>query len=256
MRAAHDRHRSDPPRPDLRIRQAGLLTLGQALAATGVEILSTGGSAKALREAGIAVVEVSDHTGFPEILDGRVKTLVPQIHGGLLGRRDLPEHVAQMAAHGIAPIDLLVSNLYPFEARSRRGAAYDECVENIDIGGPAMIRAAAKNHDFVAVVTDLAQYGTVLARIRRPAAPHWRCAVAWRPRPMRAPPPTTRPSPRGSPASEARRSPTAWPSPARCARRCAMARTRTSGRLLYHRRRARASPRRGRCRARSCRTTT
>ena len=142
-----------------------LLTLGRALAAQGVEILSTGGSAKALREAGIAVVEVADHTGFPEILDGRVKTLVPQIHGGLLGRRDRPEHLSQMKAHGIAPIDLLVSNLYPFESTVAGGAGYDECVENIDIGGPAMIRAAAKNHDFVAVITDIAQYGVVLAEI-------------------------------------------------------------------------------------------
>ena len=143
----------------------GLLPLGHALAARGVEILSTGGSAKALREAGIPVVEVADHTGFPEILDGRVKTLVPQIHGGLLGRRDLPGHVAEMAAHGIAPIDLLVSNLYPFEATVARGATYGECVENIDIGGPAMIRAAAKNHDFVTVLTDIAQYDAALAEI-------------------------------------------------------------------------------------------
>ena len=143
----------------------GLLPLGHALAARGVEILSTGGSAKALRDAGIPVVEVADHTGFPEILDGRVKTLVPQIHGGLLGRRDLPEHVAEMAAHGIVPIDLLVSNLYPFEATVARGATYDDCVENIDIGGPAMIRAAAKNHDFVTVLTDIAQYDAALAEI-------------------------------------------------------------------------------------------
>ena len=123
-----------------------------------MEILSTGGSARALREAGVAVTEVSDHTGFPEILDGRVKTLVPQIHGGILGRRDVPEHVAQMQAHGIAPIDLVAVNLYPFEATVARGAEFDDCVENIDIGGPALIRAAAKNHDFVAVLTEPAQY--------------------------------------------------------------------------------------------------
>jgi phosphoribosylaminoimidazolecarboxamide formyltransferase/IMP cyclohydrolase len=145
--------------------KTGLVEFGQALAAAGVEILSTGGTAKALREAGIAVVEVADHTGFPEILDGRVKTLVPQIHGGLLGRRDVEEHVAQMAAHGIAPIDLLAVNLYPFEATVARGAAYDDCVENIDIGGPAMIRAAAKNHDFVAVLTEAGQYADVLAEL-------------------------------------------------------------------------------------------
>jgi len=145
--------------------KSGLVEFGRALANAGVEILSTGGSAKALREAGIAVKEVSDHTGFPEILDGRVKTLVPQIHGGILGRRDLAEHQAQMAAHNIAPIDLVAVNLYPFEATVAKGAAYDECVENIDIGGPALIRAAAKNHDFVAVLTEPAQYQTVLDEI-------------------------------------------------------------------------------------------
>ena len=144
--------------------KTGLVAFGQALAAKGVEILSTGGSAKALRDAGVPVVEVSAHTGFPEILDGRVKTLVPQIHGGILGRRDLPEHVAQMAAHNIAPIDLVAVNLYPFEATVARGAAFDDCVENIDIGGPALIRAAAKNHDFVTVLTDAAQYADVLAQ--------------------------------------------------------------------------------------------
>jgi phosphoribosylaminoimidazolecarboxamide formyltransferase/IMP cyclohydrolase len=142
--------------------KAGLVPFAQALAAHGVEILSTGGSARALREAGVPVKEVSEHTGFPEILDGRVKTLVPQIHGGILGRRDLPEHVAQMRQHAIAPIDLVAVNLYPFEATVAKGAAYDECVENIDIGGPALIRAAAKNHDFVAVLTEPEQYQAVL----------------------------------------------------------------------------------------------
>ena len=145
--------------------KSGLLEFARALAAHGVEILSTGGSAKALREAGVPVVEVSDHTGFPEILDGRVKTLVPQIHGGILGRRDLPEHVAQMQAHAIAPIDLVAVNLYPFEATVARGAAFDDCVENIDIGGPALIRAAAKNHDFVSVLTEPAHYAEVLAEL-------------------------------------------------------------------------------------------
>ena len=145
--------------------KTGLVDLARTLAASGVEILSTGGSAQALRDAGIAVVDVSAHTGFPEILDGRVKTLVPQIHGGLLGRRDLPEHVAQMEQHKIAPIDLLVSNLYPFEATLARGASYEDCVENIDIGGPALTRAAAKNHDFVAVLTDPAQYADLLAEL-------------------------------------------------------------------------------------------
>jgi len=142
--------------------KTGLVAFAQALVSRGVEILSTGGSAKALRDAGVAVVEVSEHTGFPEILDGRVKTLVPQIHGGILGRRDLPEHVAQMAQHNIAPIDLVAVNLYPFEATVAKGAAYGDCVENIDIGGPALIRAAAKNHDFVTVLTEPGQYQTVL----------------------------------------------------------------------------------------------
>ena len=145
--------------------KTGLLPFATALAAAGVEILSTGGSAGALRAGGVAVTEVSEHTGFPEILDGRVKTLVPQIHGGLLGRRDSAAHLAQMAEHGIAPIDLLVVNLYPFEATVARGAAAEDCVENIDIGGPALIRAAAKNHDFVTVVIEPAQYQEVLAEL-------------------------------------------------------------------------------------------
>jgi len=147
--------------------KSGLLPLARALEAGGVSIISTGGSARALREAGIQVTEVSDHTGFPEILDGRVKTLVPQIHGGILGRRDLPAHVAQMAAHGIAPIDLVVVNLYPFEAQVAAGASWDDCVEHIDIGGPALIRAAAKNHDHVTVLTDPAQYEAFLAAFSR-----------------------------------------------------------------------------------------
>jgi len=145
--------------------KSGLVEFARALATNGTEILSTGGSAKALREAGIPVTEVSDHTGFPEILDGRVKTLVPQIHGGILGRRDSPAHLAQMAAHNIAPIDLVAVNLYPFESTVARGAAFEDCVENIDIGGPALIRAAAKNHDFVAVLTAPEHYATVLAEL-------------------------------------------------------------------------------------------
>ncbi len=146
--------------------KTGLVPFAQALAARGVEILSTGGSARALREAGVAVTEVSAHTGFPEILDGRVKTLVPQIHGGILGRRDRAEHVAQMQAHGIAPIDLVVVNLYPFEATVATGADRTECVENIDIGGPALIRAAAKNHEFVVVLTEPDQYAPVLDELQ------------------------------------------------------------------------------------------
>jgi phosphoribosylaminoimidazolecarboxamide formyltransferase/IMP cyclohydrolase len=145
--------------------KSGLVALGQKLTARGVEIVSTGGSAKALRDANVPVTEVAEHTGFPEILDGRVKTLVPQIHGGILGRRDSAEHLAQMAEHQIAPIDLVVVNLYPFEAAVARGAADQECVENIDIGGPALIRAAAKNHDFVTALTEPAQYDTLLAEL-------------------------------------------------------------------------------------------
>ncbi|WP_374447352.1 bifunctional phosphoribosylaminoimidazolecarboxamide formyltransferase/IMP cyclohydrolase [Stella sp.] len=145
--------------------KSGLVELGRALAARGVEILSTGGSAKALAAAGVPVTEVSAHTGFPEIMDGRVKTLHPSIHGGILARRDEAEHVAAMARHGIRPIDLVVVNLYPFRETVARGADEAECVENIDIGGPAMIRAAAKNHDFVAVVTAPAQYAELLAEL-------------------------------------------------------------------------------------------
>ncbi len=146
--------------------KTGLVPFARALAAQGVEILSTGGSAGTLREAGVPVTEVSAHTGFPEILDGRVKTLVPQIHGGILGRRDQAEHVAQMEAHGIAPIDLVAVNLYPFEATVAGGADLADCVENIDIGGPALIRAAAKNHDFVVVLTEPDQYAPVLDELQ------------------------------------------------------------------------------------------
>ena len=139
----------------------GLVLLAQALAAHGAEILSTGGSARALREAGIAVKEVAEHTGVPEMLDGRVKTLAPHIHGGILARRDLPDHLAQMQRHGIAPIDLVCVNLYPFEATAASGGAAADCIEDIDIGGPALIRSAAKNHASVVVLTDPSQYGMV-----------------------------------------------------------------------------------------------
>jgi phosphoribosylaminoimidazolecarboxamide formyltransferase / IMP cyclohydrolase len=145
--------------------KTGLVEFARALAAAGVRLLSTGGTARALRDAGLQVTDVSEVTGHPEILDGRVKTLHPKIHGGLLGLRDDDEHRRQMATHGIAPIDLLVSNLYPFQATVASGAGYEECIENIDIGGPAMVRAASKNHDFVAVVTDPAQYGRVAGEL-------------------------------------------------------------------------------------------
>lgn len=139
--------------------KTGLIELGQALAAHGVELLSTGGTASALKAAGLAVKDVADHTGFPEMMDGRLKTLHPKVHGGLLAIRDNAMHQADAAGHDIAPIDLLVVNLYPFEATVAQGADWDHCIENIDIGGPAMIRAAAKNHAGVAVVVDTADYG-------------------------------------------------------------------------------------------------
>jgi len=143
--------------------KTGLLDLARALHAHGVELVSTGGTARTLAEAGLPVRDVSDLTGFPEMMDGRVKTLHPAVHGGLLAVRANPEHQAAMLAHGIPPIDLLVSNLYPFEATLASGKGYEACIENIDIGGPAMIRAAAKNHGDVAVVVDAGDYGAVLA---------------------------------------------------------------------------------------------
>ena len=143
----------------------GLLEFATFLSERGVELLSTGGTAKVLREAGLKVREVSEHTGFPEMLDGRVKTLHPKIHGGLLGRRKLPEHAKAMKEHGIVAIDLVVINLYPFEATVAKGAGYDECVENIDIGGPAMVRSAAKNHESVTVIVDPVDYAQVQAEI-------------------------------------------------------------------------------------------
>lgn len=142
--------------------KTGLIPLGQALAERGVELVSTGGTASALREAGLEVRDVADLTGFPEMMDGRVKTLHPAVHGGLLALRDNPAHTGAMDEHGIGAIDLLVVNLYPFEATVARGADYDTCVENIDIGGPAMIRAAAKNHAFVTVVVDVEDYDKLL----------------------------------------------------------------------------------------------
>jgi phosphoribosylaminoimidazolecarboxamide formyltransferase / IMP cyclohydrolase len=141
--------------------KTGLVELGQALAGHGVELVSTGGTAKALRDAGLTVRDIDDLTGFPEMMDGRVKTLHPKVHGGLLAVRDNAEHVAAMAAHDIGAIDLVVVNLYPFAATVAKRAARDEIIENIDIGGPSMIRSAAKNHAFVAVVTDPADYAAV-----------------------------------------------------------------------------------------------
>jgi phosphoribosylaminoimidazolecarboxamide formyltransferase/IMP cyclohydrolase len=145
--------------------KTGLMDLARALAARGVELISTGGTSGMLRAAGLSVRDVAEVTGFPEMMDGRVKTLHPNVHGGLLALRDDDEHLVAMAAHGIEPIDLLVVNLYPFEATVARGADAASCIENIDIGGPAMIRAAAKNHRFVTVLTDPADYQPFLDQL-------------------------------------------------------------------------------------------
>jgi phosphoribosylaminoimidazolecarboxamide formyltransferase/IMP cyclohydrolase len=145
--------------------KSGVVELASRLAKGGVELVSTGGTARALRDAGLQVRDVADVTGFPEMMDGRVKTLHPRVHGGLLAVRDDPEHAAAMEAHEIGAIDLLVSNLYPFEETVRRGAGRDEIIENIDIGGPAMIRSAAKNHAYVTIVTDAADYPDLLAEL-------------------------------------------------------------------------------------------
>ena len=147
--------------------KTGVLALAQALHAHNVKLLSTGGTAKLLADAGLPVVEVASHTGFPEMLDGRVKTLHPKIHGGLLARRDLPEHMAALAEHGIETIDMLVVNLYPFEATvAKADCTLEDAIENIDIGGPAMVRSAAKNWKDVVVLTDAAQYAQVLSELK------------------------------------------------------------------------------------------
>ncbi|MFY9626917.1 MAG: bifunctional phosphoribosylaminoimidazolecarboxamide formyltransferase/IMP cyclohydrolase [Methylocystis sp.] len=145
--------------------KTGLIEFARALVAQGVELVSTGGTRKALGEAGLPVRDVSDLTHFPEMMDGRLKTLHPKVHGGLLAIRENPEHEAAMLAHDIGPIDLLVVNLYPFEATLAKGAPFEECVENIDIGGPAMIRAASKNHNDVAVLVDPADYAGFAAEV-------------------------------------------------------------------------------------------
>src|SRR5215212_416470 len=145
--------------------KSGLEELAAGLRRHGVEIVSTGGTAAKLRESGAEVRDISDLTGFPEMMDGRVKTLHPKVHGGLLGVRDNPEHAAAMKEHGIAPIDLVIVNLYPFLNTVMSGADRDTIIENIDIGGPSMVRSAAKNHAFVAIVTDPADYGALLAEL-------------------------------------------------------------------------------------------
>ena len=145
--------------------KTGLIDLAKSLSQRGVELVSTGGSAKTLRDAGLEVRDVATLTGFPEMMDGRVKTLHPNVHGGLLALRDNAEHINSMEKHGIAGIDLLVVNLYPFEETVARGADAATCVENIDIGGPAMIRAAAKNHGFVTTIVDVEDYDALLKEL-------------------------------------------------------------------------------------------
>lgn len=147
--------------------KAGLVEFGKGLQEMGVHLLSTGGTAKALRDGGIAITEVSEHTGFPEMLDGRVKTLHPKIHGGILGIRDNADHAGTMEKHGIEPIDMVVVNLYAFaKTVARPGCTLEDAIENIDIGGPTLIRAAAKNNKFVAVVTDPEDYPAILRELR------------------------------------------------------------------------------------------
>jgi phosphoribosylaminoimidazolecarboxamide formyltransferase / IMP cyclohydrolase len=146
--------------------KSGVIAFAKALHVAGVEILSTGGTAKLLAQNGVPVMEVQDYTGYPEMMDGRVKTLHPKVHGGILARRDLPDHLEAMKTHGIPPIDMVVVNLYPFaQTVAKPGVAMDDAIENIDIGGPAMVRASAKNHEFVAIVTDPKDYGAIAAEL-------------------------------------------------------------------------------------------
>jgi phosphoribosylaminoimidazolecarboxamide formyltransferase/IMP cyclohydrolase len=193
-----------PPAPDRApVRRAlisvsdktGLVEAAQALSRLGVELVSTGGTRTAIAAAGLAVKDVSDLTGFPEMMDGRVKTLHPGVHGGLLGVRDAPAHAAAMTEHGIGGIDLIYVNLYPFEKTVAAGGDFASAIENIDIGGPAMIRSAAKNHGYVAVCTELEDLQSVLAELEAEGT-------------------TRRPSPPGSQASWARPPRSAAPSQA------------------------------------------
>jgi len=147
--------------------KTGVIELAKGLTAMAIEILSTGGTAKTLRDAGVPVKDVSEYTGFPEMLDGRVKTLHPKVHGGLLGKRSNPDHMKQWGEHGIEPIDLVVVNLYPFEKTvAKPGCKFEEAIENIDIGGPAMLRSAAKNFSDVTVVVDPQDYSRVMQEIQ------------------------------------------------------------------------------------------
>jgi len=147
--------------------KAGVLECAQELSKFGAEILSTGGTAKSLREAGLAIKDVSEYTGFPEMLDGRVKTLHPKVHGGLLGRRSNPEHVSKMKEYNIDPIDMIIVNLYPFEETvAKKDCTLEDAIENIDIGGPTMLRSAAKNYEDVTVIVDPADYQKVIAEMK------------------------------------------------------------------------------------------
>ncbi len=147
--------------------KTGITDFARNLQNFGVEILSTGGTAKTLRESGLTILDVSEYTGFPEMLDGRVKTLHPKIHGGLLGVRDNPEHAQKMKDHGIREIDMVVVNLYPFEATvAKPSCTLEDAIENIDIGGPSMLRAAAKNYPYVTVIVDPSDYKTVLDEMK------------------------------------------------------------------------------------------
>jgi phosphoribosylaminoimidazolecarboxamide formyltransferase / IMP cyclohydrolase len=147
--------------------KSGILELAKELGAFGVEILSTGGTAKSLRDSGLAVKDISEYTGFPEMLDGRVKTLHPKVHGGLLGRRSNPEHIRKMKEYNIDPIDMIVVNLYPFEETvAKKDCTLEDAIENIDIGGPTMLRSAAKNYEDVTVLVDPADYQKVIAEMK------------------------------------------------------------------------------------------
>ena len=147
--------------------KTGVLEFARELYNAGIEILSTGGTAELLRKGGVSVIQVSDYTGFPEMMDGRIKTLHPRVHGGILGRRDIPEHMQAMEEHGIRPIDLVVINLYPFEQTvAKEGCTLEEAIENIDIGGPAMVRSSAKNCNDVTIVVDPKEYSSILEEMK------------------------------------------------------------------------------------------
>ena len=176
--------------------KSGLAEFAKGLSEMGVSVISTGGTAKALRDAGLDVTDVAEVTGFPEMLDGRVKTLHPRVHGAILARRDDPNHRAQLAEHHIAPIDLVCVNLYAFEATiAKAGCTLDDAVENIDIGGPCLIRASAKNHKDVTVITDPADYAPILEEMRQnDGSTTLKTRRAWPPRPSASPINTTAPS--------------------------------------------------------------